>query len=144
MTACLNGEFEDVFRWFTGYVSSFWQQEVCVEKSVGLKYARKRTRKGGKDNKGRRTISSCYTRYLCNPAVLFGWMAVRLDWKVCGNALMHARLCKIFSGSAYCLPQQLIGKLPIPISKIYVWLYEWKTHMNTLLMLGYFVGERIS
>ena len=73
-------------------------REVYWEE-CGLKYVGKRTWKDNKDNKGRQTICSFWTRQLNNPDVLSGWMTARMDWRVCGNALMHGRLYKFFSGS---------------------------------------------
>ena len=71
-------------------------------------------------------------------------MAVRLGCRVCGNVLVHARLCKFLSGSGYSVLQQFIGKAPIPMSKIQVRLQEWKTPTKTLLMFVYCVGKRVS
>ena len=62
-------------------------------------------------------------------------MAVKTGLGVCGNAFVHASLSKFFSGSEYSALWQHIGKSPIPISKIQVRLQEWKTPINTILIL---------
>ena len=54
------------------------------------------------------------------------------------------KIIKFFSSSGYSVLQQLIGKAPILTSKIHVRLQDWKTPVNTLLLFGYCVGERVS
>ena len=55
-------------------------------------------------------------------------MTVRLEWKACDNAFIHARLCKFFIGSGYYELQQPIGKTQIPIAKVY-------NHLHNILRL---------
>ena len=58
---------------------------------------------------------------------------MKLGWRVCGNALINARLSKFINDSKYQALQQSISKVPIRISKNLFRLQEGKTHMKLLM-----------